>query len=56
VSACSAKQISTELTCSALSLTPEDAFEAAKIAAALQHSFRKGVPVFFDEEGDPIMA
>jgi hypothetical protein len=45
-----------ELTCTALSLTPEDAFEAAKIAAALQYSFRNGVPVFFDEEGDPIMA
>lgn len=39
----------------ALSLNADDAFEAAKIAAALQHSFRKRVPVLFDEEGLPIM-
>ncbi|WVW81125.1 hypothetical protein I302_103116 [Kwoniella bestiolae CBS 10118] len=38
-----------------LTLTPDDALEAAKIATALQYSFRKGVPVYFDEEGDPIM-
>lgn len=40
----------TELSCS-----PEDAYEAAKIATALQFSFRNGVPVYFDEEGVPIM-
>ncbi|KAH6663317.1 NAD-binding Rossmann fold oxidoreductase family protein [Plectosphaerella plurivora] len=34
---------------------PEDAFEAGKICIALQHSFRKGVPVYFDEEGMPIL-
>ena len=38
-----------------LSCTPEDAFEAAKIVTALQHSFRTGLPVYFDEEGLPIM-
>ncbi|KAL4901554.1 hypothetical protein BDW74DRAFT_187212 [Aspergillus multicolor] len=39
-----------KLTCS-----PEDAFEAAKIAAALQFSFREGVAVYFDEEGMPML-
>lgn len=39
-----------ELTC-----TPEDAYEAAKIATALQFSFRNGVPVYFDDEGVPIL-
>lgn len=39
----------------ALSLTADDAYEAAKIAAALQYSFRNKVPVVFDEEGLPIM-
>lgn len=39
----------------ALSLTADDALEAAKIATALQYSFRYSVPVYFDEEGDPIM-
>lgn len=34
---------------------PEDAFEAGKICAALQYSFRKAVPVYFDEDGHPIM-
>ncbi|KAL4886091.1 hypothetical protein BJY04DRAFT_213627 [Aspergillus karnatakaensis] len=38
-----------------LTCSPEDAFEAGKICAALQYSFRKGVPVYFDEEGNPIM-
>ena len=39
----------------ALSLSPNDALEASRIATALQYSFRKGIPVFFDEMGDPIM-
>lgn len=38
-----------------LTCQPEDAFEASKICAALQYSFRKGVAVYFDEEGLPIM-
>ena len=38
-----------------LPLTADDALEASKIATALQYSLRKGVPVYFDEEGDPIM-
>lgn len=38
-----------------LPLTADDALEAAKIATALQYSFRKSIPVHFDEEGDPIM-
>jgi myo-inositol 2-dehydrogenase/D-chiro-inositol 1-dehydrogenase len=38
-----------------LTCAPEDAYEAAKIATALQYSFRNGVPVFFDDEGMPIM-
>jgi len=38
-----------------LSCTPNDAFEAGKIACALQHSFRIGKPVYFDEAGAPIM-
>ncbi|KAL4799018.1 NAD binding Rossmann fold oxidoreductase [Aspergillus venezuelensis] len=38
-----------------LTCTPEDAYEAAKIATALQFSFRNGAPVYFDEEGQPIM-
>lgn len=38
-----------------LSCSPEDAYEAAKIATALQFSFRNGVPVYFDEEGVPVM-
>lgn len=40
----------TKLTCE-----PEDAYEAAKIATALQFSFRNRVPVYFDEDGKPIM-
>ena len=38
-----------------LTCTPEDAFEAAKIVTALQHSFRTRLPVYFDDEGYPIM-
>ncbi|GLA40621.1 hypothetical protein AnigIFM63309_008455 [Aspergillus niger] len=38
-----------------LTCAPEDAYEAAKIATALQHSFRNGVPVYFDDNGLPIM-
>lgn len=38
-----------------MSCTPEDAFEAAKIVTALQHSFRTRMPVYFDDEGLPIM-
>lgn len=38
------------LTCGA-----EDAFEAGKICVALQHSFRTGVPVYFDDDGLPIL-
>ncbi|KAL4749213.1 hypothetical protein BDW72DRAFT_195034 [Aspergillus terricola var. indicus] len=38
-----------------LNCAPEDAYEAAKIATALQFSFRRGVPVYFDDEGMPIM-
>ncbi|KAL1893124.1 hypothetical protein Sste5346_006556 [Sporothrix stenoceras] len=39
-----------KLTCSA-----EDAYEAAKIVVALQHSFRLGQAVYFDDEGRPIL-
>ncbi|BEI82034.1 hypothetical protein CcaverHIS002_0211940 [Cutaneotrichosporon cavernicola] len=39
-----------------LSLNADDAYEAAKIAAALQYSFRNKVPVMFDDDGLPIMA
>ncbi|KAF2996767.1 hypothetical protein E8E14_003807 [Neopestalotiopsis sp. 37M] len=38
-----------------LSCSPSDAYEAGKIACALQHSFRLGEPVYFDEEGQPIL-
>ena len=38
-----------------LTCRPEDAFEAGKICAALQYSFRKGVTVYFDDDGMPIM-
>lgn len=34
---------------------PGDAFEAGKICTALQYSFRQGIPVYFDEDGLPIM-
>lgn len=40
----------TPLTC-----TPEDAYEAGKVAAALQYSFRSGLPVYFDDDGLPIL-
>ena len=39
-----------------LSCTPEDAFEAGKITSALQHSFRTGHPVYFDDDGLPILS
>ena len=38
-----------------LSCRPEDAFEAAKITIALQHSMRVGQPIYFDDEGLPIL-
>lgn len=38
-----------------LTCSPEDAYEAAKIATALQYSFRNGVPVYFDSNGLTIM-
>ncbi|KAH8655833.1 NAD binding Rossmann fold oxidoreductase [Xylariales sp. PMI_506] len=38
-----------------LSCSPADAYEAGKIACALQHSFRLGEPVYFDEVGVPIL-
>ncbi|KAG6364511.1 hypothetical protein INS49_006112 [Diaporthe citri] len=38
-----------------LTCTPDDAYEAAKIATALQYSFRNGVPVYFNDDGLPIM-
>jgi myo-inositol 2-dehydrogenase/D-chiro-inositol 1-dehydrogenase len=38
-----------------LSCSPDDALEAGKIACALQHSFRIGEPVFFDDAGAAIM-
>lgn len=45
-----AVRFDTPLTCFA-----EDAFEAAKICAALQHSFRTGRAVYFDDQGLPIL-
>lgn len=38
-----------------MTCSPEDAFEASKIVTALQHSFRTGKSVYFDEDGLPIM-
>ena len=38
-----------------LSCCPEDAFEAAKITIALQHSMRTQQAVYFDDEGLPIL-
>lgn len=38
-----------------LSCSPLDAYEAGKIACALQHSFRLREPVYFDEDGEPIL-
>ncbi|KAK9446820.1 uncharacterized protein V1518DRAFT_407697 [Limtongia smithiae] len=38
-----------------LTCLPEDAYEAAKICNALQFSYRNKVPVYFDDNGMPIM-
>lgn len=38
-----------------LSCSPDDAYEAGKIACALQHSFKLGEPVYFDDAGQPIL-
>lgn len=38
-----------------LACLAEDAFEAGKICTALQHSYRAGQPVYFDENGFPIL-
>ncbi|KAI1455147.1 NAD(P)-binding protein [Annulohypoxylon moriforme] len=38
-----------------LCCTPDDAYEAAKIGTALQYSYRNRVPVYFDDNGLPIM-
>ncbi|KAF2480996.1 hypothetical protein BDY17DRAFT_311797 [Neohortaea acidophila] len=38
-----------------LSCLPQDAYEAGKIACALQHSVRVGLPVYFDDEGLPVL-
>jgi myo-inositol 2-dehydrogenase/D-chiro-inositol 1-dehydrogenase len=38
-----------------LTCAPEDAYEAAKIGTALQYSFRTGLPVYFDDNGMPIL-
>lgn len=38
-----------------LTCTAEDAFEASKITTALQNSFRTGLPVYFDDEGLPVL-
>jgi myo-inositol 2-dehydrogenase/D-chiro-inositol 1-dehydrogenase len=35
---------------------PRDALEAAQIAVALTHSFRSGKPVFFDDNGQPMLS
>jgi myo-inositol 2-dehydrogenase/D-chiro-inositol 1-dehydrogenase len=37
----------------AVKTTPDDALQAAIIAKALTHSFRTGLPVEFDEQGEP---
>lgn len=39
-----------------LSCTPNDAFEAGKIACALQQSFRIRQPIYFDDYGNPILS
>jgi len=38
-----------------LTCLAEDAFEAGKICTALQHSYRTRQPVFFDDNGFPIL-
>lgn len=35
--------------------TPDDALQAAQIAVALTHSFRNSKPVFFGDDGEPIL-
>ena len=40
---------------SALPVNLHDALQASKIAYALTLSFRAGVPVFFDDDGEIIM-
>jgi hypothetical protein len=39
----------------AVPTTPSDGLEAAQIALGLTHSFRAGKPVFFGEDGKPII-
>ncbi|WWC65496.1 uncharacterized protein I303_108114 [Kwoniella dejecticola CBS 10117] len=39
----------------AVPVSVEDAFQASQIAVALTHSFRTQRPVFFDDEGQPIL-
>jgi len=40
---------------SALPVNLHDALQASKIAYALTLSFRAGVPVFFDDDGEILM-
>ena len=44
------------VTPSAVPVSLDDAVQAAKIADALTHSFRKSVPVLFDDQGEAIYA
>jgi hypothetical protein len=39
----------------AVPVLAKDALEATKIAAALTESFRRGKPIFFDEEGEAVL-
>ena len=41
--------------CAAVPVFASDALEATKIAAALTESFRRGKPIFFDDEGEAIL-
>lgn len=41
--------------CLAVPTTPSDGLEAAQIALGLTHSFRAAKPVFFGEDGKPII-
>ncbi|KAI0139966.1 hypothetical protein F4776DRAFT_662104 [Hypoxylon sp. NC0597] len=38
-----------------LAHTPDDAHEATKIATALRYLFRNGTPMYFDDDGLPIV-